>query len=68
MVRGVLGGVPNLGNISSLVVGIPALAISLPYRLIIAVRETGFTRHRGGPIEGPPETPRASQHYRIVRV
>ena len=34
-----------------------------PIRLI-AVRETGVSRHQGGPIEGPPETPRTSQHYR----
>ena len=26
----------------------------------IAVRETGVSRHQGGPIEGPPETPRTS--------
>ena len=32
---------------------------------LIAVRETGVSRHQGGPIEGPPETPRTSQHYRI---
>ena len=32
------------------------------YRLI-AVRETGVSRHHGGSIEGPPETPRTSQHY-----
>ena len=32
---------------------------------LIAVRETGVSRHQGGPIEGPPETPRASQYYRI---
>ena len=31
----------------------------------IAVRETGVSRHQGGPLEGPPETPRKSQHYRI---
>ena len=36
----------------------------LPDRLI-AVRETGVSRHQGGPIEGPPETHRTSQHYRI---
>ena len=30
-----------------------------------AVRETGVSRHHGGPIEGPPETPRTSQHYHI---
>ena len=30
-----------------------------------AVRETSVSRHHGGPIDGPPETPRASQHYRI---
>ena len=33
-----------------------------------AVRETGVSRHQGGPIEGPPETPRTSQHYRIEEV
>ena len=27
---------------------------------LIAVRETGVSRHHGGPIEGPPETPRTS--------
>ena len=27
-------------------------------------RETGVSRHQGGPIEGPPETPSTSQHYR----
>ena len=32
---------------------------------LIAVRETGVSRHQGGPIEGPPETPRTSQRYRI---
>ena len=31
----------------------------------LAVRETGVSRHQGGPIEGPPETPRTSQHYHI---
>ena len=31
----------------------------------IAVRETGVSRHHGYPIEGPPETPRTSQHYHI---
>ena len=35
-----------------------------PIRLI-AVRETGGSRHQGGPIRGPPETPRTSQHYHI---
>ena len=30
-----------------------------------AVRETDVSRHQGGPIEGAPETPRTSQHYRI---
>ena len=30
-----------------------------------AVRETSVSRHHGGPIEGPPETPRTSQHYHI---
>ena len=29
------------------------------------VRETGVSRHQEAPIEGPPETPRTSQHYRI---
>jgi len=32
---------------------------------LIAVRETGASRHHGGPIEGPPETPRTSQYYHI---
>ena len=32
---------------------------------LIAVRETGVSRHQGGPIEHPPETPRTSQHYQI---
>ena len=32
----------------------------------IAVRETGVSRHQGGPIEGPPEPPRTSKHYCIV--
>ena len=32
---------------------------------LIAVRETGVSRHQGGQIEGPPETTRTSQHYRI---
>ena len=27
-----------------------------------AVRETDVSRHQGGPIEGPPEIPRTSQH------
>ena len=32
----------------------------------MAFRETGVSRHHGkGTIEGPPETPRTSQHYRI---
>ena len=31
----------------------------------LAVRETGVSRHQGDPFEGPPETPRTSQHYRI---
>ena len=35
------------------------------HRQTLAVRETGVSRHHGGPIEGPPETPRTSQHYRI---
>ena len=35
---------------------------------ILAVRETGVSRHQGGPIEGPPKTPRTSQHYRIERI
>ena len=30
----------------------------------IAVRETGVSRHHGDPIEGPPETPCTSLHYR----
>ena len=32
---------------------------------LIAVRETGVSRHQGGPIEGPPEIPRTSLYYRI---
>ena len=32
---------------------------------LIAVRETGVSRHQGGSIDGPPEIPRTSQHYRI---
>ena len=32
---------------------------------LIAVRETDVSQHQGGPIEGPPETPRTSQHYRF---
>ena len=32
---------------------------------LIAVRETGVFRHQGSPIEGSPETPRTSLHYRI---
>ena len=32
---------------------------------LIAVRETGVSRHQGRPIEGPLETPRTSQHYHI---
>ena len=28
---------------------------------LLAVRETGVSWHQGGPIEGPPETPRTSQ-------
>ena len=31
----------------------------------IAVRETGVSRPHGGPIEGPPEAPRAPQRYRV---
>jgi len=27
--------------------------------------DTGVSRHHGGPVAGPPETPRASQHYGI---
>ena len=30
---------------------------------IIVVRETGVSRHQGGPIEDPPETPPTWQHY-----
>ena len=26
-------------------------------------RQTGVSRHHGGPIEGPPEIPRTSLHY-----
>ena len=32
---------------------------------LIAVRETGVSRHQGGPIEDPPETPRTVQCYHI---
>ena len=32
---------------------------------LIAVRETGVSRHQGGPIEVPLEIPRTLQHYRI---
>ena len=32
---------------------------------LIAVRETGVSRHQGGPVEGPVEIPCTSQHYRI---
>ena len=32
---------------------------------LIAVRETGVSRHQGGSVGGPPENPRTSQHYRI---
>ena len=35
---------------------------------LIAVRETGVSQHQGGPIEGPPETTRTSQHYRIAGI
>ena len=35
------------------------------WREFFAVRETGVSRHQGGPTEGLPETPRTSQHYRI---
>ena len=35
---------------------------------LIGVRETGVSRHHGGPIEGPPETPRTSQQYIIERI
>jgi len=35
------------------------------HRQLIAVRETGVSRHQGGTIEGPPETPRTSHHYHI---
>ena len=38
-----------------------------PIRLI-AVRETGVSRHQGVPIESPPETPRTSQHYHIEEI
>lgn len=31
----------------------------------VAVREAAVSRQHGGPIEGPPETPRTSQHCRI---
>ena len=31
----------------------------------LAVRETSVSRHHGGPIEGPSETPHTSQHYHI---
>ena len=33
------------------------------HRQALAVRETGVSRHQGGPMEGPPETHRTSQHY-----
>ena len=33
--------------------------------LNLAVRETGISRHQGGLIEGPLETPRTSLYYRI---
>ena len=39
----------------------------MPDRLI-AVRETGVSRHHGDPIEGPPETFPASQHYLIEEI
>ena len=32
---------------------------------LVAVRETGVSRHQGGPIEGPPETPRTSVFYNV---
>ena len=32
---------------------------------LLAVRETGVSRHHGGTIESPPETSRTSQHNRI---
>ena len=35
---------------------------------LIAVRETGVSWDQGGPIEGPPETPRTSQHYHIEEI
>ena len=38
--------------------------ISSKFKLI-AVQETGVSQHHGGPIEGPPETLRTSQHYHI---
>ena len=31
----------------------------------ITVREDGVSRHHRGVIEGPPETPQTSRHYRI---
>ena len=29
----------------------------------VAVRETGVSRHHGGPIQWPSETPRTPRHY-----
>ena len=34
----------------------------LPTVPTFAVRETDVSRHQGGPIEGPPETPHTSQN------
>ena len=34
---------------------------------ITAVRETSVSRHHRGPIEGPPEPPRTSQHSIVLR-
>ena len=33
---------------------------------LIAVRETGVSRHQGAPIEGPTETARTSEHYHSI--
>ena len=33
---------------------------------MLTVRETSVSRHHGGPIEGPPETPRTSENVGTV--
>ena len=38
------------------------------HRQALAVRETDVSRHQGAPIEGPPETPRTSQHYHVKEI